>query len=63
MRPRLAGVSRRTLDRWIVARRLTVIEVRGLTGRHVREGELLEVEHERRQSRRRGRPRARVNAA
>ncbi|WP_433469563.1 helix-turn-helix domain-containing protein [Spirillospora sp. CA-128828] len=60
---RLAGVTRRTLDRWIAARRLTVYEVRGLTGRYVREDELLDVEYERRQSRRQGRPGARVVAA
>ncbi|WP_165964130.1 helix-turn-helix domain-containing protein [Actinomadura sp. KC216] len=60
---RLANVSRRTLDRWIASRRLRVYEVRGHTGRYVREDELLEVERERRRSRRRGRPGARVNVA
>ncbi|WP_433225567.1 hypothetical protein [Actinomadura formosensis] len=61
--PALACVSRRTLNRWIAAKRLTVIEVRGYTGRYVREDELLDVEHERRKARRQGRPGARVNAA
>lgn len=58
-----ARISRRTLNRWIAAGRLTVIEVRGLTGRYVREGDLLDVECERRRSRNPGRPGARVNAA
>lgn len=59
----LACVSRRTLNRWIAAGRLRVIQVRGLTGQYVVESELLDVEYERRQARRRGRPGARVNAA
>lgn len=61
--PALACVSRRTLNRWIASGRLTVYEVRGYTGRYVREGELLDVEHERRKARRQGRPGARVNVA
>ncbi|TDD93325.1 hypothetical protein [Actinomadura rubrisoli] len=60
---RLAKATRRTLDRWIAARRLRVYEVHGLTGRYVREDELLEVEHERRSSRNPGRPGARVTFA
>lgn len=56
----VAEVSRRTLNRWIDARRLRVYQVPGHTGRYVREDELLDVEHERRASRRRGRPGARV---
>lgn len=61
--PALACVSRRTLNRWIASGRLRVIELPGYTGRYVVEGELLAVEHERRQARSQGRPGARVNAA
>ncbi|MGP4030065.1 hypothetical protein [Actinomadura sp. 3N407] len=57
---RVAEVTCRTLDRWIAARRLPVYEVCGHTGRYVRENELLDVEHERRASRAKGRPGARM---
>ncbi|WP_433233754.1 helix-turn-helix transcriptional regulator [Actinomadura nitritigenes] len=59
----VARVSGRTINRWIKAELLPVYELPGYTARYVREDELLEVEHERRQSRRRGRPGARVTCA
>lgn len=55
----VAGVSVRTLNRWIAAGRLRTYRLPG-TQRYVREDELLDVEHERRRSRRLGRPGARV---
>lgn len=51
--PAIAGISRRTLNRWIAAGRLRV-----LAG-HVVERELLAVERERWESRHAGRPGAR----
>ena len=57
---RIAQVSRRTVERWITAGRLPAYT--GPDGRtYVIEADLLDVEHERRHSRRKGRPR--VNAA
>lgn len=51
--PAIAHVTRRTLNRWIAAGRLTVL------ADHVIEAELLDVEAERRAARHRGRPGAR----
>ncbi|KAB2347337.1 hypothetical protein [Actinomadura rudentiformis] len=58
--PAAVSVTRRTINRWIAAKRLRVITPPGTTGRYVIKRELLACERDRHLASHQGRPGARV---